>query len=270
MNTLIVKIGGNIIDDPAALKRFLEDFTKLAGAKILVHGGGKLATDMLTKLHIPVNMHEGRRITDAETLKICTMVYAGWINKSIVAQLQALGCNAIGLSGADANMLRAHRRPPEPVDFGFVGDVSAEAVDVSFLAALFEQGLCPVLCAVTHDEQGTLLNTNADTIASTLSIALSKAGFTKQIICFEKDGVLSDINNPQSVIDEITEEDYALLKEEGAITEGMIPKLEQAFAAIRAGVGEVHIKHARNLLSGKGTVVRKNDHGSDEDISAGR
>ncbi|MDR0692229.1 MAG: acetylglutamate kinase [Prevotellaceae bacterium] len=257
MNTLIVKIGGNIIDDPCALTGFLKDFSKLAGAKILVHGGGKLATDILEKLQIPVKMHEGRRITDAETLKVCTMVYAGWINKSVVAQLQALGCNAIGLSGADGNVLRAHRRLPEPVDFGFVGDISADAVDVSFLTALFEQGLCPVFCAVTHDERGTLLNTNADTVASTLAIALSKAGFTKQIICFEKDGVLSDINNPQSVIDEITEENYALLKEEGAITEGMIPKLDQAFAAIRAGVGEVHIKHARNLLSGKGTVVRK-------------
>jgi acetylglutamate kinase len=257
MNILIVKIGGNIIDDPQALTSFLEDFTKLAGAKILVHGGGKLATEMLTKLQIPVKMHEGRRITDAETLKVCTMVYAGWINKTIVAQLQALGCNAIGLSGADGNVLRAHRRPPEPLDFGFVGDVSANTVDVPFLTALFEQGLCPVCCAVTHDAQGTLLNTNADTIASTLAIALSKAGFTKQIICFEKDGVLADVNNPQSVIDEITEENYAALKEEGAITAGMIPKLDQAFAAIRAGVGEVHIKHARHLLSGKGTVVRK-------------
>ena len=257
MNTLIVKIGGNIIDDAAALAGFLEDFSKLAGAKILVHGGGKLATDMLTKLQIPVNMREGRRITDAETLKVCVMVYAGWINKTIVAQLQALGCNAIGLSGADGNALCAHRRPPEPVDFGFVGDVSADAVDVPFLTALFEQGLCPVFCAITHDGRGTLLNTNADTIASTFAIALSKAGFTKQIICFEKDGVLSDINDPQSVIDEISEANYTLLKEEGAITEGMIPKLDQAFAAIRAGVGEVHIKHARHLLSGKGTVVRK-------------
>jgi acetylglutamate kinase len=258
MNTLtVVKIGGNIIDNPEALTGFLEDFAKLAGAKLLVHGGGKLATDMLEKLQIPVKMHEGRRITDADTLKICTMVYAGWINKSIVAQLQALGCNAIGLSGADANVLYARRRAPSPVDFGFVGDITADAVDVPFLTALFEQGLCPVFCAVTHDGQGTLLNTNADSIASTLSIALSKTGFTKQIICLEKDGVLADINDPQSVIDEITEEDYALLREEGAITEGMIPKLDQAFAAIRAGVGEVHIKHARNLLSGKGTVVRK-------------
>ena len=257
MNTLIVKIVGNIIDDPCALTSFLEYFTKLAGDKILVHGGGKSATDMLEKLQIPVKMHEGRRITDAETLKICAMVYAGWVNKRIVAQLQALGCNAIGLSGADGNVLRAHRRSPQPVDFGFVGDISADAVDVSFLTALFEQGLCPVFCAITHDEQGTLLNTNADAIASTLAIALSKAGFTKQIVCFEKDGVLSDVNNPQSVIDEITEEDYTLLKEEGAITEGMIPKLDQAFSAIRAGVGEVHIKHARNLLSSRGTVVRK-------------
>jgi acetylglutamate kinase len=239
------------------LTSFLRDFTKLAGAKILVHGGGKLATDLLNKLQIPVKMHEGRRITDAETLKVCTMVYAGWINKTIVARLQALGCNAIGLSGADGNVLRAHRRPPEPVDFGFVGDVSANTVDVTFLTALFEQGLCPVCCAVTHDAQGALLNTNADTIASTLAIALSKAGFTKQIICFEKDGVLADVNDPQSVIDEITWDDYAVLKEEGAITAGMIPKLDQAFAAIRAGVGEVHIKHARHLLSGKGTVVRK-------------
>jgi acetylglutamate kinase len=258
MNTLtVVKIGGNIIDDPEALTGFLKDFVKLAGAKLLVHGGGKLVTGMLEQLQIPVKMHEGRRITDAETLKVCTMVYAGWINKSVVAQLQALGCNAIGLSGADGNVLHARRRSPESVDFGFVGDVSADAVDVPFLAALFEQELCPVLCAVTHDGQGTLLNTNADTVASTLSIALSKVGFTKQIICFEKDGVLSDINDPQSVIDEITEENYALLKEEGVITEGMLPKLDQAFAAIKAGVGEVHIKHARNLLSGKGTVVKK-------------
>jgi acetylglutamate kinase len=253
----VVKIGGNIIDDPEALTGFLKDFAKLAGDKLLVHGGGKLATAMLERLQIPVKMHEGRRITDAETLQICTMVYAGWINKSIVAQLQALGCNAIGLSGADGNVLRARRRAPEPVDFGFVGDVSANAVDVPFLSVLFEQGLCPVCCAVTYEEQGTLLNTNADTVASTLAIALSKTGFTKQVICFEKDGVLADVNDPQSVIHEITEENYALLKDEGAISEGMIPKLDQAFASIRAGVREVYIKHARNLLSGRGTVVKR-------------
>jgi acetylglutamate kinase len=252
----IIKIGGNIIDNDAVLEQFLKDFSSLEGLKILVHGGGKLATRMAEQLEIPTQMHEGRRITDAETLKIVTMVYAGWINKTIVAKLQSFNCNAIGLSGADANVIPATRRSPVPVDFGFVGDIQPEQINREFLNVLLQQTICPVCCAITHDKQGNLLNSNADTIASSLAMALSSEYDTRLVFCFEKDGVLSNPNDESSVIPEITRSTYTMLKSEGAITAGMLPKIDNAFKAIDAGVKEVMIKHAKNLSNNAGTKIK--------------
>jgi acetylglutamate kinase len=251
----IIKIGGNIIDNDVALTQFLRDFTSLEGLKLLVHGGGKLATQMAEQLSIPTQMHEGRRITDAETLKIVTMVYAGYINKTIVAKLQSLNCNAIGLSGADANIIPAVRRSPVPVDFGFVGDIRSEQINHTFLNLVLQQNICPVCCAITHDKQGHLLNSNADTIASSLAVAMSSTFDTKLMFCFEKDGVLSDPNDETSVISEITRSKYAELKTAGVITAGMLPKIDNAFKAIDAGVKKVIIKHAKNLLNTTGTEI---------------
>jgi acetylglutamate kinase len=257
MKTLtVVKIGGNVIDRPETLQTFIRHFAALESPKILVHGGGALATGMLEKAGVPVQMHEGRRITDSETLKICTMVYAGWINKTIVAQLQQAGCNAIGLSGADAGTVSAAKRPPAPVDFGFVGDTAPERVNAGQLSLFLEQGLCPVFCAITHDTQGGLLNTNADTMASVIAAALSKTYRTRLWFCFEKAGVLANPGDEQSVISEITKTRFAQLKEQKIISRGMLPKLDNAFAALQAGVAEVHIKHADHLLSEKGTNVK--------------
>jgi acetylglutamate kinase len=256
MQTLtIVKIGGNVIDKPDTLQRFLKNFARIAGNKILVHGGGAAASEMLEKLEIPVAMHEGRRITDSETLKICTMVYAGWINKTIVAQLQAAHCNAVGLSGADGNSITATRRAPAPIDYGYVGDVSPYNVNVQGLTDLLNSGITPTLCAITHDGNGGLLNTNADMVASAVAVALSSMYAVKLIFCFEKQGVLANPDDDSSVIATITPADFRLLKDEGVISKGMLPKLENAFAALQAGVPEIHIKHADNLLTGKGTNV---------------
>lgn len=251
----IVKIGGNVIDNETALAAFLQDFASLEGAKVLIHGGGKLATRMAEQLNIPTQMHEGRRITDADTLKIVTMVYAGWINKNIVAQLQRLHCNAIGLSGADANVIPAVRRAPAPIDFGFVGDVQPEQINHTFLSTLLQQDICPVCCAITHDTQGNLLNSNADTIASSLAIALSSTYDVRLVFCFEKEGVLSNPDDERSVIPEITRSSYATLKADGIITAGMLPKIDNAFKAIDAGVQEVVIKHAKNVLQDRGTTI---------------
>ncbi|MDR2358370.1 MAG: acetylglutamate kinase [Prevotellaceae bacterium] len=258
MDTLtIVKIGGNVIDKPAALQSFLKGFAALESPKILVHGGGTLATELLEKTGVPVRMYEGRRITDAGTLKICTMVYAGWINKTIVAQLQQAGCNAIGLSGADADTVPATKRPPAPVDFGFAGDVVAGRINVPVLSLLLGNGLCPVFCAITHDTQGGLLNTNADTMASAIAAALSETYRTKLLFCFEKGGVLADPDDGNSVIPEIDTAYFQQLKAQKIISKGMLPKLDNAFAALRAGVAEVHIKHADHLLSANaGTRIR--------------
>jgi acetylglutamate kinase len=251
----IIKIGGNIIDNDVALEQFFNDFSSLEGLKILVHGGGKLATQLSEKLNIPTQMHEGRRITDVETLKIVTMVYAGWINKTIVAKLQSLNCNAIGLSGADANVIPATRRSPVPIDFGFVGDIQPQQINHQFLNCLLQQNICPVCCAITYDKQGHLLNSNADTIASSLAIALSSDYDTRLVFCFEKNGVLSNPNDENSIISEITHSKYAELKANKIITDGMLPKIDNAFKAIDAGVKEVMIKHAKNLLHSTGTRV---------------
>ena len=253
----VIKIGGNIVDKPDALEIFLKDFSKIDGPKILIHGGGAIATEMSKKMGIEIKMHEGRRITDYETLKLVTMLYAGLINKQIVATLQKMGCNALGLSGADGNSIPATRRSPEPIDFGYVGDVDPNTINASFLKTLLARGICPVFCALTHDGNGTLLNTNADTMASSISIALSRDYYTKLIYCFEKEGVLSDPDNPDSVIPLITYSSFQRLKEEKKIKEGMIPKLDNAFNAIKNGVSQVVIKHASNLDNYKGTTLKQ-------------
>jgi acetylglutamate kinase len=252
----LIKIGGNIVDKPDSLDVFLKDFHKIKGPKILIHGGGVMASELSKKMGISPNMVDGRRVTDYETLKIVTMVYAGWINKSIVASLQKIGCNAIGLSGADGNTVPAVKRAPEPIDFGYVGDVNPGNINSALLESLLGRGICPVFCAITHDSNGLLLNTNADTMASSIAIAMSRDYSTKLIYCFEKEGVLLDKEDPESIIPLITKKNYVKLKEEGVVSEGMIPKLDNAFAAIENGVTEVTIKHASNLGNSKGTVLK--------------
>ncbi|MDD2243334.1 MAG: acetylglutamate kinase [Dysgonamonadaceae bacterium] len=251
----IIKIGGNIVDNPDALNSFLLDFQKIKGLKVLVHGGGVLASKMAETLGVKTQKIDGRRITDAETLKIVTMVYAGYINKNIVATLQKNGCNAIGLSGADANSIPSNRRSPEPIDFGFVGDPVSENINVPFIAQLLKSDLTPVFCAITHDTNGSLLNTNADTVAYSLATALSNVFQTTLFYCFEKEGVLKDINDPESLLTTINKKDYDTLKENKIITDGMIPKLDNSFKAIENGVSKVIILHAKNLLNGKGTIL---------------
>ena len=241
----VVKIGGNIIDDEAKLSAFLASFAALQGKKILIHGGGKLATRLAEEMKVPQQMVDGRRITDAETLKIVTMVYAGYINKNIVAQLQARGSNAIGLSGADGNAIQAHKRVHPTLDFGFVGDV--DSVNAPLLQSLLEQDLAIVLAPVTHDKQGLLLNTNADTIAQETAKGLSRLYDVQLIYSFEKSGVLLDANDDSTVINSITPSYYQQLKAEQKIFAGMIPKLDNAFAALNSGVRKVIIGKAEQL-----------------------
>ena len=243
----VVKIGGNVIDDAAALERFLTKFAALEGPKMLIHGGGKLATRLSAQLGIETQMIDGRRVTDRATLDVVTMVYAGLVNKQIVARLGALGCKAIGLSGADANVIPAVRRAPKPIDYGYVGDIVTERMNVPFLASLVEQGIVPVFCAITHDEQGSLLNSNADSVASAVAVAASKIQPTNLIFCLEKNGVLTDVDDDLSVIPTITRESFAALRADGTVNKGMLPKIEGAFRAIDGGVHCVVIKHADNL-----------------------
>jgi acetylglutamate kinase len=241
----VVKIGGNIIDDEEKLKTFLKAFAAIKRKKILVHGGGKLATRMADGLGIQQQLIDGRRITDAETLKIVTMVYAGYINKNIVAQLQAEGCNAIGLSGADGNAVLAHKRQHPTTDYGFVGDV--DAVNSSLLQTLLQQNMALVLCPITHDLNGQLLNTNADTIAQETATALCTYFKVQLVYSFEKAGVLLDAADEATVIPTIHPHYYAELKEKKVIFAGMLPKLDNAFAALQRGVDKVVIGKAENL-----------------------
>lgn len=241
----VIKIGGNVIDDPAALDRFVRDFAALEGARILVHGGGKLATRLTERLDIPVRMIEGRRVTDRETLDVVTMVYAGLVNKRLVAALQAAGCNAIGLSGADGGIVRARRRDPRPVDYGFAGDI--ERVDTALLHTLLEAGTVPVFSAILYDGAGGLLNCNADSVAEGIARAAATLAPTDLVFCFEKRGVLRDPADETSVIGRITPASYPALKETGIVAGGMIPKIENALKAVAAGVRSVRIKHAADL-----------------------
>ena len=259
MSTLyVIKIGGNVIDHPESLDRFLGDFSDLEGHKILIHGGGKIATKLASDLGIHSQMVEGRRVTDAESLKVVSMVYAGLINKNIVASLQHKNCNAIGLSGADGNMIHAKRRPIKEVysaekaatvqvDYGFVGDLDNDSVNFESIHKLLEAGFSPVFSAITHDGKGQLLNTNADTIASAIAVAMSKLYDTSLVFCFEKAGVLRDVNDDSSVIRLIEPASYAELKRQGIINDGMIPKLDNAFDAINQGLKEVCIGKADAL-----------------------
>lgn len=250
MKTLnIIKIGGNIIDDESQLNDFIQSLASLSEPFILVHGGGKLATHLAEKLNIPQQLIEGRRITDAETLKIATMVYAGYINKNIVAKLQKQNINSIGLSGADGNLINATKRIHQEIDYGFVGDVSVEHVNSNFLKLILNNGFSPVICAITHDKQGQLLNTNADTIASVLASALATSFEVKLTYCFEKKGVLSNPEEENSVIKNLDIETYQKLKKEGIINKGMVPKIKNAFDALANGVKEVGITSAENFIN---------------------
>jgi acetylglutamate kinase len=255
----VIKIGGNIIDDETKLASFIKAFSLIDGKKILVHGGGKLATKLADQLGINQQLIDGRRITDAETLKIVTMVYAGFINKNIVAQLQSQSCNAVGLCGADANIIIAHKRNHATIDYGFVGDV--DTVNTSFLKNLLDQNIAIVLAPITHNNEGQLLNTNADTIAQEIAKALSKLFEVSLIYSFEKSGVLKNADDDNSVISTINEISYQTLKEEKIIFAGMIPKLDNAFTALNSGVGKVIIGKAENLQAliegNSGTTINK-------------
>jgi acetylglutamate kinase len=257
MQLSIIKIGGNIIDDEVKLAAFLDVFAAVPGKKILVHGGGKLATKVAEGLGIKQQMIDGRRITDAETLRVVTMVYAGTINKQVVAQLQALGCPAMGLTGADGNAILSHKRVHASIDYGFVGDV--DAVNTSLLTSLLLLEKVLVFAPITHDGKGQLLNTNADTIAQELAGALSASFDVSLVYSFEKSGVLLDAEDDSSVIGRINATDYAELKARQVIFAGMIPKLDNAFAALRSGVKKVIIGRAEELpqlLAGRaGTTI---------------
>ena len=251
----VIKIGGNVIDNDLALERFLRDFAALEGRKILIHGGGKLATRMAERLEIKQQMVEGRRITDRATLDVVTMVYAGLINKRIVAMLQSQGCNALGFSGADGGIIRANRRSPEPIDFGFVGDIAD--VDGKRLQSLTLEGITPVVCSIMHDGKGNLLNCNADSVASAVAGGVAKVEPAELIFCFDKAGVLREVNDPSSLISEITAETYPALKAEGVISDGMIPKVENALRSVAEGLQSVTIKHSDDLTNPTaGTTIR--------------
>ena len=260
MQLTIVKIGGNIIDDEQKLKLFLDNFTTLEGYKILVHGGGKIATGIGEKLGITPDYINGRRITDKQTLDLVTMVYGGLINKNIVALLQALHCNAIGLTGADGGVIPAAKRPVGDIDYGFVGDITGEDIKHRMVMLLLQNGLVPVFAPLTFSPQCGMLNTNADTIAQEIAKAMAHHMNVQLIYCLEKKGVLLDATDDSSVINSMTEADFKELKEQEIISNGMIPKLENAFAAVRAGVKRVIIGHADELcdiISGTaGTIIQ--------------
>jgi acetylglutamate kinase len=253
----VLKIGGNVIDNPAALTRFLTTFANVPGDKLLVHGGGKIATQIAEKLNVPTTMVEGRRITDKAMLDVVTMVYGGLVNKQIVAQLQTIGCNAIGLTGADAGIVRATKRPVTTIDYGYVGDI--ESVDSGRIQAFTSQGLVPILAPLTYDSDlGTLLNTNADTLAQAVAVDMIHHRAVTLVYCFEKRGVLADPDDDDSVISHLTPALYARHKADGSINKGMIPKLDNAFAALQAGVSRVIICHADEVeaaVRGEGGTV---------------
>lgn len=257
----VIKIGGNVVDDTAALQSFLHKFSLIDAKKILIHGGGKIATTIGKQLGIEPNYINGRRITDESTINLVTMVYGGLINKKLVASLQALGCNAIGLTGADANIIPAVKRPLKEIDYGFVGDVSSEQLAIGSLQLFLNNDLVPVVAPLTHDGKGQILNTNADTIASTLAVALSEVYDVRLIYCFEKKGVLENIEDENSVINLINKEKYQQLLQDKKLFEGILPKIDNAFDAINNGVNEVLIGDANDLLQNvtehvKGTLFK--------------
>jgi len=244
----VIKVGGNIIDDEQKLFLFLQSFSSTKSFKTLVHGGGKIATEIGNKLGIESKYINGRRITDDDTINLVTMVYGGLINKKIVAQLQSLNCNAIGLTGADGNIIPAKKRAVKDIDFGWVGDIDNSKVNSENLKALLESNFTPVFAPLTHDEQGDILNTNADTIASSIAIALSIYYDVRLIYCFEKKGVLENMEDENSVIKNINKVKYKQLLDEQKLFAGILPKIDNAFAAIDAGVQEVLIGDASDLI----------------------
>lgn len=239
MRLNVIKIGGNVIDDDESLSHFLHMFTVIKGHKILVHGGGKIATDIAERLNVPQQMIDGRRITDIETLDVVTMVYAGLVNKKIVAQLQGFNCNAIGICGVDGNLIKAHKREHAQYDYGYVGDV--DEVNTHIMGKLLTAGLTPVIAPLTHDARGQLLNTNADTIAKDIAQNMSEFYETTLVYCFEKMGVMTDISNEQSVLATISTNGFEQLKREGKVHSGMLPKLQNSFQALNKGVKRVII-----------------------------
>ncbi len=250
----IVKIGGNVIDEPAALKQFLVDFSKIQYPKILIHGGGTIATKIGKQLGIESKYVNGRRITDEPTRDLVTMVYGGLLNKQIVTQLQTLHTNAIGLTGADGNMIKATKRPVKEIDYGYVGDIETKDINTSFLYFLLKQNLIPIVAPLTH-EKGIMLNTNADTIASAMAIALSKHFQIRLIYCFEKKGVLMNIEDDQSVIPKMEKAQYLELRKNKKVVDGMIPKLDNAFDALHGGVHEILVGSAEDILSNVGEMT---------------
>ncbi|NDV47073.1 acetylglutamate kinase [Paludibacter sp. 221] len=249
----LIKVGGKIVEEPESLQQLLSDFSKIKGHKVLVHGGGRSATAIAAKLGIESRMVNGRRVTDAEMLKVVTMVYGGLVNKQIVAGLQTLDVNALGLTGADMNYMRSEKRPVKDVDYGFVGDV--KEVNAGLLADLISKGVVPVLAPLTHDRKGNLLNTNADTIAGEAAKALAKHFEVTLMFCFEKKGVLMNENDDDSVISELRPESFNEYVEKGIIQGGMIPKLENSFEALQAGVKQVVITRADQIGKNNGTKI---------------
>lgn len=254
-NLTVVKIGGNVINDEQLLFQVLQDFCQLEGKKILIHGGGKKASALMQKMGITPRLIDGRRITDDAALEIVIMVYAGLINKSLVSRLQSMGCNALGMSGADLNAIKAHKRLVKEIDYGWVGDI--EEVNDQHIAQLLETDFIPVFCAITHDNNGQLLNTNADSIASRVAAAMGKRYDTTLILCFEKDGILSDPEDDNSIIDSIDHSLYKELVKSGVISAGMLPKTESAFFALQHGAGKVYIAGPQALRTTpvKGTLL---------------
>lgn len=253
----IFKIGGGIIDDEIQLNRFLEDFSKVEGAKILVHGGGKGASNQLKRMGIEPKMVDGRRITDAETLEVVVGFYAGVTNKTIVAGLQKFGANALGISGADGNAILGVKRSVKTIDYGFAGDLNENSVNGKTFQVLLENEITAVVCAITHDGNGQLLNTNADTIASAIAIEMAKNADWEVALhfCFDKKGVMKNLEDESSLILEMDFEFYQELKADGIINEGMIPKLDNAFDVINSGVKSVYIQHASNVNNEIGTML---------------
>jgi len=253
----IIKVGGAVVEDNNSLNALLNDFASIDGPKILVHGGGRAADKMLNRLGVEIKKVDGRRITDEQTIEVVTMVYAGLVNKNIVAQLQKRGINALGFSGADLNIIRSVKRPVQTIDYGFVGDVVGVQTDVLF--SLISQGAVPVVSPITHDGNGMLLNTNADTIASELARALAKECSVKLVYCFEKPGVLLNAADDNSVIAELTYEKFKEYQQLGIINAGMIPKLDNGFDAIRKGVSSVVITNTDGIKNNSGTKLRISD-----------
>ena len=251
----LIKVGGKIVEKAASLHKLLADFTAIQGHKVLVHGGGRTATDLATRMGIETQMVNGRRITDEAMLRVVTMVYGGLVNKNVVAQLQACGVRALGLTGADMDTIRSHRRPAGEVDYGFVGDV--DAVNGTLLADLIRKGIVPVMAPLTHDGEGHILNTNADTIAGETAKAMADAFDVTLMYCFEKKGVLRDAEDDDSLIPHINESEFKRYVEEGIIQGGMIPKLENSFEAIHAGVSKVIITLATAIDGVSGTVIER-------------